>query len=214
MPALRPTANSADRPAWRSTTRRRVRWWRAACGTLATAGWGGVGPAAAPRRRSPPHRVPGRDPGTGPSGGGGRGRWPVLVRKRDCRRGRSAGPRSPPHGDLRHERRSAAGVMVACGRAGLRVPHDISLCGFDDSWVAKSVWPYLTTVYQPIEEMGYVAASLLIDRGETGERQVMLGFHLVERICWPRHPERTGPARSLNRAGRSGPRSSPWPRRR
>ena len=72
-------------------------------------------------------------------------------------------------------------VMVACGRAGLRVPHDISLCGFDDSWVAKSVWPYLTTVYQPIEEMGYVAASLLIDRGETGERQVMLGFHLVER---------------------------------
>jgi LacI family transcriptional regulator len=75
----------------------------------------------------------------------------------------------------------AAGVMVACGRAGLRVPHDISLCGFDDSWVAKSVWPYLTTVYQPIEEMGYVAASLLIDRGETGERQVMLGFHLVER---------------------------------
>ncbi len=75
---------------------------------------------------------------------------------------------------------SAAGVMVACARAGLRVPHDISLCGFDDSWVAKSVWPYLTTIYQPIEEMGYAAASLLLDRGETGDRQVMLDFHLVE----------------------------------
>ncbi|WP_168557350.1 LacI family DNA-binding transcriptional regulator [Novosphingobium sp. SG720] len=86
---------------------------------------------------------------------------------------------------------SAAGVMVACARAGLRVPHDISLCGFDDSWVAKSVWPYLTTIYQPIEEMGYAAASLLLDRGETGDRQLMLDFHLVERDSLappPDHP--------------------------
>jgi len=76
---------------------------------------------------------------------------------------------------------SAAGTMVACSRAGLRVPHDVSLCGFDDSWVAKSVWPYLTTIYQPIEEMGYAAASLLLDRDERGDRQLTLDFHLVER---------------------------------
>jgi LacI family transcriptional regulator len=60
---------------------------------------------------------------------------------------------------------SAAGTMVACAQAGLVVPRDISICGFDDSWVARSVWPYLTTVYQPIEEQGHAAATLLVTRG-------------------------------------------------
>jgi LacI family transcriptional regulator len=40
----------------------------------------------------------------------------------------------------------AAGVMVACGQAGLKLPDDVSLVGFDDSWIASSVWPYLTSL--------------------------------------------------------------------
>lgn len=76
---------------------------------------------------------------------------------------------------------SAAGTMVACMRRGVSVPHDISVCGFDDSWVAKSVWPYLTTIYQPIEEMGYAAANLLFDRTTGGQKLQMLDFYLVER---------------------------------
>ncbi|HWU02503.1 MAG TPA: LacI family DNA-binding transcriptional regulator, partial [Novosphingobium sp.] len=44
---------------------------------------------------------------------------------------------------------SAVGAMVACQQQGLSVPGDVSVCGFDDSWVAKTVWPYLTTVRQP-----------------------------------------------------------------
>jgi DNA-binding LacI/PurR family transcriptional regulator len=47
---------------------------------------------------------------------------------------------------------------------GLVVPRDISICGFDDSW-ARSVRLYLTTVYQPIEEQGHAAATLLVTRG-------------------------------------------------
>lgn len=84
---------------------------------------------------------------------------------------------------------SAAGVMVACSQAGLSVPGDISVCGFDDSWIAKSVWPYLTTIYQPIEEMGYEAAAMLLQRGEPEERLKLLDFHLVERdsTAAPRH---------------------------
>ncbi|OYU35263.1 LacI family DNA-binding transcriptional regulator [Novosphingobium sp. PASSN1] len=76
---------------------------------------------------------------------------------------------------------SAAGTMVACLEQGLAVPRDISICGFDDSWVAKSVWPYLTTIYQPIEEMGFAAAELLIEREPDQRKLLMLDFHLVER---------------------------------
>jgi len=76
---------------------------------------------------------------------------------------------------------SAAGVLVACSQHGLKTPHDISVCGFDDSWVAKSVWPYLTTVYQPMEELGRAAAMLLLRRDEPENILHKLDFHLVVR---------------------------------
>jgi LacI family transcriptional regulator len=76
----------------------------------------------------------------------------------------------------------AAGVMVACAEHGLKVPDDVSVCGFDDSWVAMSVWPYLTTVYQPIEEMAHAAALMLLDRSAEAEpQQRELDFRLIER---------------------------------
>lgn len=76
---------------------------------------------------------------------------------------------------------SAAGVMVACSQAGARVPQDVSVCGFDDSWIARSVWPYLTTVYQPIEEMGRAATALLLRREEPESVLHQLDFHVVIR---------------------------------
>ena len=78
---------------------------------------------------------------------------------------------------------SAAGVMVACSQAGLSVPRDISVCGFDDSWVAMSVWPYLTTVYQPIEEMGRAAANMLLERdaGSAPWPVKMLDYRMIVR---------------------------------
>ena len=76
---------------------------------------------------------------------------------------------------------SAAGVMAACSQAGLKVPVDISVAGFDDSWIARSVWPYLTTVNQPMEKMGYAAASLLLRRGELQGSPRLLDYSLVVR---------------------------------
>jgi LacI family transcriptional regulator len=78
---------------------------------------------------------------------------------------------------------SAAGAIGVCNQMGLRVPEDISVCGFDDSWVAKIVWPYLTTIHQPIEDMGYAAAELLLDRSGTAEKQAErhLPYSLVMR---------------------------------
>jgi LacI family transcriptional regulator len=75
---------------------------------------------------------------------------------------------------------SAAGVMSAAAQLGLRVPDDVAVAGFDDSWVAKSVWPHLTTIYQPITEMAHQATTLLIERSG-GNGQNSLDYKLIIR---------------------------------
>lgn len=56
---------------------------------------------------------------------------------------------------------AAAAVNVAHIK-GLRVPQDLSVVGFDDTAIATTVWPELTTVRQPIEAMAGAALELLI----------------------------------------------------
>lgn len=51
---------------------------------------------------------------------------------------------------------------------GLRVPDDISVCGFDDTLAARTISPQLTTVRQPLRQMGYRAVELLLERVESG----------------------------------------------
>jgi DNA-binding LacI/PurR family transcriptional regulator len=59
---------------------------------------------------------------------------------------------------------TAIGLMSAAQAAGLRVPEDISVVGFDDVPAAAWTNPPLTTVRQPIVEKGRIAARLLIER--------------------------------------------------
>jgi LacI family transcriptional regulator len=61
----------------------------------------------------------------------------------------------------------ALGAMRAIEDAGLRIPADISLIGFDDIVDASRVRPSLTTVAQPIYEMGVTSAEILFTRIET-----------------------------------------------
>jgi DNA-binding LacI/PurR family transcriptional regulator len=61
---------------------------------------------------------------------------------------------------------SAIGAIWALREAGLRVPEDISVMGFDDIPAAGFNTPGLTTVRQPLERMGQIAAKTLIDRIE------------------------------------------------
>lgn len=75
---------------------------------------------------------------------------------------------------------SAAGIMVAIREKGLAMPEQISLCGFDDSWVATSVWPFLTTIRQPMEEMAYTAACKLFAR-EISNTVDTLEYELISR---------------------------------
>lgn len=62
----------------------------------------------------------------------------------------------------------ALGVIQAALAAGLRVPTDVSVVGFDDIPEAADYWPPLTTVHQPIRETGEVAAHRLLAQMQPG----------------------------------------------
>lgn len=63
----------------------------------------------------------------------------------------------------------AAGVIRAACERGLAVPRDISVCGFDDTPIARHIYPALTTVRQPTSEMGRLATLQLLARIRTSE---------------------------------------------
>jgi DNA-binding LacI/PurR family transcriptional regulator len=78
----------------------------------------------------------------------------------------------------------AIGGYEALADAGLRVPSDISVVGFDDLPEARWVYPALTTVRQPVKEMGRAAVHLLASLmagEEVGSRRVEFATSLVLR---------------------------------
>ncbi|HVU09948.1 MAG TPA: LacI family DNA-binding transcriptional regulator [Phototrophicaceae bacterium] len=86
----------------------------------------------------------------------------------------------------------AVGVLRAASELGWRVPHDLSVSGFDDLILASHVIPRLTTVAQPVQALGEKATELLLRQihdPETSPETVMLDTRLVIR-------ESTAPPRS------------------
>ncbi|HEY7132386.1 MAG TPA: LacI family DNA-binding transcriptional regulator [Candidatus Limnocylindrales bacterium] len=78
----------------------------------------------------------------------------------------------------------ASGAMAVLAAANRRIPQDVAIVGYDDSPVATSVTPRLTSVRQPIEEMGHERARLLVDAVEGTDpvqRRVILATELVRR---------------------------------
>jgi DNA-binding LacI/PurR family transcriptional regulator len=79
----------------------------------------------------------------------------------------------------------ALGVLQEAGRQGLRVPHDLSLVGFDDGDLAEHATPPLTTVAQPKAELGRHAVDLLVARATgsagAGPVEIALSCELVIR---------------------------------
>jgi LacI family transcriptional regulator len=78
----------------------------------------------------------------------------------------------------------ALGVVEAARERGLRIPEDLSIVGFDDTLLARMASPPLTTVRQPLREMGQVAVrtALRLVAGETIEsHHVELATQLVVR---------------------------------
>jgi LacI family transcriptional regulator len=74
----------------------------------------------------------------------------------------------------------AVGAIWAASEAGVSVPGDISICGFDDTTIATQVWPPLTTIHQPVREMGRRATEeLLLRVQEKGAaRMVEVGYEM------------------------------------
>lgn len=76
----------------------------------------------------------------------------------------------------------AAGAVAAANQRGLRVPNDLSVAGFDDTPMARAIWPGLTTVRQPIAEMARHAVRLLgNDPATATPAGVILEVSIVER---------------------------------
>lgn len=78
----------------------------------------------------------------------------------------------------------AAGALSVLAASGRQVPGDVAVVGFDDSPIATSTTPQLTSVRQPIEEMGHEMARLLIEAVDASDpvlRRVILATELVQR---------------------------------
>jgi LacI family transcriptional regulator len=81
-------------------------------------------------------------------------------------------------------------VLDELAEAGVRVPEDVSVVGFNDIDAAAHVRPALTTVRQPFADMGYRAAEILlaaIDRADDTPQRIVLPTELIVR-------DSTGPA--------------------
>src|SRR5262249_35645576 len=83
-----------------------------------------------------------------------------------------------------HNDSMAIGALHALRQARLRVPHDISIVGYDDRPEAAFADPPLTTIRQPTHEVGVLATQLLIraiEQPETPPQQTLLGVELIQR---------------------------------
>ncbi len=81
----------------------------------------------------------------------------------------------------------AAGALFGAHRLGINIPADVSITGFDDTPVSEIVWPPLTTVHQPLRQIGGKAVELLVqtlsgkfDEARTG-MNTHVPFTLLER---------------------------------
>lgn len=78
---------------------------------------------------------------------------------------------------------SAIGVYTALESLGIRIPEDIAVVGFDDTYLSSHLNPPLTTVKAPIEEVGRCAVKHLLEKinGDTVEPITLLPTELVLR---------------------------------
>jgi LacI family transcriptional regulator len=85
----------------------------------------------------------------------------------------------------------AAGVLMAAHELGLQVPSQLSVAGYDDTYIARITWPRLTTVHQPSYDMAWSATDLLLQALKNGEgaRTSRLAHRLIVR-------ESTAPVRA------------------
>ena len=95
----------------------------------------------------------------------------------------------PPTAVVCFNDKVAVGVLEAAAARGLRVPADLSVTGFDDIDVSRASTPRLTTVRQPLQEMGRTAVTMLMRRLD-GHAHEALSMELATQLVVR---ESTGP---------------------
>jgi LacI family transcriptional regulator len=86
----------------------------------------------------------------------------------------------------------ALGALARLRAAGLSVPGDVAVAGFDDISTLRDVYPPLTTVALPLKRMGEMAASLVLSEGQAAAPRVVPvpGEVILRDSTLPRHPSR------------------------
>ncbi len=74
----------------------------------------------------------------------------------------------------------AVGALSCAYKKGVKVPDDLSIIGYDDTQEAEMAIPPLTTVHQPIYDMGKMAVEMLLNTKET-VGSILMPHHIVER---------------------------------
>lgn len=90
----------------------------------------------------------------------------------------------------------AAGALRAIKSRGLRIPEDIAIVGFDDTWFAATTTPALTTIRMPIRQMGATAVRMLVSQLEgnpPAERNPVLDVSLTIRQSCGAAPQSPAP---------------------
>lgn len=102
---------------------------------------------------------------------------------------------------------AALGALHTLARRGVDVPGDVAVTGFDDIPVARRLHPGLTTVRQPIQELGATAFELLeslVRRGQPEPRDVVLPTRLIRRESCGCPGTLAGASTARGAAGRAG----------
>ncbi|KJS27268.1 MAG: LacI family transcriptional regulator [Hyphomonadaceae bacterium BRH_c29] len=80
----------------------------------------------------------------------------------------------------------AVGALFAAHKLGIEIPEHLSITGFDNTPVSARIWPPLTTIHQPIQEMGSRAVELIVEQlkrpnGQFSPHHERLDHLLIER---------------------------------
>jgi LacI family transcriptional regulator len=103
----------------------------------------------------------------------------VRFRKRRAGGAGAARPARAPTAIFASNDDMAAGVLAVAHDRGMDVPAELSVAGFDDTTLARTVWPPLTTIHQPMADLARTATEILIAGGDITHRR--LPHTLVER---------------------------------
>ena len=104
---------------------------------------------------------------------------------------------SPPTAVFCYDDMTALGAMRQIHASGLRVPHDISVIGFDDLSIVQFTEPPLTTIRQPMAEMGRLAMEAMLDLlgGSGSTHEIKVRGELVVRASTGPPKTNSGQAR-------------------